>query len=146
MGCAGLCLPHALSAGGRQDAPLRRGERRGCPLAADPRAERGWGSFIVENAEEVVYGDCSDDDAERAETRIVPEPAFACTTPVVLTEENVPACRAYTECARDRVTGTTARRGMHETPECETVISMDASHAPFFSAPEELAGHPASLA
>ena len=104
-------------------------------------------SFIVGNQKDVFYADCSDDDVERARSRLVPEPAFAFSTPVAITDGNfgrVP--RAYIECVRDRAIGISAQRGMHERLECETVISMDTSHSPFLSRPEKLAGHLVSLA
>ncbi len=104
-------------------------------------------AFTVQNLKDVFYGDCSDEDVAKAETRLVPEPAFAFGTPVAVTEGNfgrVP--RAYIECVQDRAIGISAQRGMHGRLPCETVISMETSHSPFFSAPEELAGHLVSLA
>ena len=104
-------------------------------------------SFTMRNVKDVFYGDCSDEDVERAEPRLVPEPASAFTTPISVTEDSfgrVP--RAYIECVRDQAIGITAQRKMHERLRCETVVSMGTSHSPFFSAPEELAGHLASLA
>ncbi|QIN78558.1 alpha/beta fold hydrolase [Rubrobacter marinus] len=104
-------------------------------------------AFTVNNIKEVFYGDCSHDDVARAQTRLVPEPAFAFGTPVAVTEGNfgrVP--RAYVECVGDRAIGISAQRGMREKLPCETVVSMGTSHSPFFSAPEELAGHLVALA
>ena len=104
-------------------------------------------AFTVQNIKDVFYGDCSDEDVEGSKMRLVPEPAFAFGTPVAITEGNfgrVP--RAYIECVRDRAIGITAQRGMHGRLRCETVVSMETSHSPFLSAPEELAGHLVSLA
>jgi pimeloyl-ACP methyl ester carboxylesterase len=104
------------------------------------------GSFTVRNVKDVFYADCSDEDVERAKVRLVPEPAFAFTTPVAVTEANfgrVP--RAYIECVRDRAIGISAQREMHGKLNCETVISMETSHSPFFSAPEKLAEHLVSM-
>ena len=104
-------------------------------------------AFSVNNLKDVFYGDCSDGDVEQAKLRLVPEPAFAFATPVAVTEGNfgrVP--RAYIECVQDRAIGISAQRGMHERLRCETVISMETSHSPFLSRPEELAGHLVSLA
>ena len=103
-------------------------------------------AFTVRNIKDVFYADCSDEDVEAASSRLVPEPAFAFGTPIAVTEGNfgrVP--RAYIECVEDRAIGITAQRGMHERLPCETVVSMQTSHSPFFSAPEELAGHLVSL-
>lgn len=105
------------------------------------------GSFAVQNAKEVFYADCFDDDVERATLRLVSEPASSFGTPISVSEDNfgrVP--RAYIECLQDRAIGISAQRGMRERLECETVISMDTSHSPFISQPEELAGHLVSLA
>ena len=104
-------------------------------------------AFTVKNVKDVFYGDCSDGDVEGAKARLVPEPAFAFGTPVAITQGNfgrVP--RAYIECVGDRAIGITAQRGMHGRLRCETVVSMETSHSPFLSAPEELAGHLVSLA
>ena len=103
-------------------------------------------AFTVRNTKDVFYADCSDEDVERARSRLVPEPAFAFATPVAVTEGNfgrVP--RAYVECVQDRAIGITAQRGMHERLPCDTVVSMQTSHSPFFSVPEELAGHLVAL-
>ena len=103
-------------------------------------------AFTVRNIKDVFYADCSEEDVEAVRSRLVPEPAFAFATPVAVTEGNfgrVP--RAYIECVQDRAIGITAQRGMHERLPCETVVSMQTSHSPFFSAPEELAGHLVAL-
>ena len=105
------------------------------------------GSFTVTNLKDVFYADCSDEDVERAKPRLVPEPAFAFGTPVAITEGKfgrIP--RAYIECVQDRAIGISVQRGMYGRLECQTVVSMNTSHSPFLSRPEELAGHLASLA
>lgn len=103
-------------------------------------------AFTVRNIKDVFYADCSDEDVEGARSRLVPEPAFAFATPVAVTGGKfgrVP--RAYIECVQDRAVGITAQRGMHERLPCDTVVSMQTSHSPFFSVPEELAGHLVAL-
>ena len=99
-------------------------------------------TLVVGNIREVFYADCSDEDVERAKSLLVPEPAFAFNTPVSISEGNfgrVP--RAYVECVEDRAISMKAQREMHGRLPCETVVSMETSHSPFFSRPEELARH-----
>lgn len=96
--------------------------------------------------QEVFYGDCSDEDVARAKQLLTPEPAGPSSTPVATSRDNfgrVP--RVYIECLRDRAIPLEAQREMYTALPCREVISMDTSHSPFFSAPEELVKHLISL-
>jgi pimeloyl-ACP methyl ester carboxylesterase len=99
-----------------------------------------------EALKEVFYGDCSDEDVARARSLLVPQATAPFVAPVSTTEENfgrIP--RAYIECLRDRTISPSVQRSMYTALPCREVISMDTSHSPFLSAPEELAGHLMSL-
>jgi len=89
---------------------------------------------------EIFYGDCAEEDAVRAMSRLVPEPTVPIQTPLRLTDEHfgqVP--RVYIQCLRDRAVSPMLQRKMCEATPCQEVISMNTSHSPFFSKPEELA-------
>ncbi len=95
---------------------------------------------------DVFYGDCSDQDVARAKSLLVPQAAAPFATPVHATAENfgrIP--RVYIECLQDRAISPSVQTKMYTASPCQKVISMDTSHSPFFSAPEALAGHLASL-
>ena len=95
---------------------------------------------------EVFYGGCPDDDVERARRLLVPQATAPFATPLHLTVENfgrVP--RVYIECLRDRAISPAIQKQMYTRTPCRSVISMDTDHSPFFSAPQELAGHLARL-
>ena len=67
-------------------------------------------------------------------------------TPLALSEGNfgrVP--RAYIETLEDRAVTPSFQEEMHERLPCRKVVPMDTGHWPFYSAPEELAGHLTSL-
>ena len=99
-----------------------------------------------EAVKEVFYGDCSDEDVARARSLLRPQALAPTATPVSTTEENfgrVP--RVYIECLRDRALTPSAPKEMYSAVACRRVISMDTSHSPFYSAPEELAAHLTSL-
>lgn len=99
-----------------------------------------------EDLKEVFYGDCSDDHVGRAKSLLVPQATAPLATPVHTTEENfgqVP--RVYIECSDDRAISPSLQKRMHTTLPCVKVISMNTCHSPFFSAPDELAGHLLSL-
>ena len=84
---------------------------------------------------------------ERAKARFAPQAVAPLATPVALTEEDfgrVP--RVYIGTLRDRAISPWLQGGMYERLPCQKVISMNTSHSPFFSAPEELAEHLESLA
>ncbi len=83
---------------------------------------------------------------ERAKARFEPQAVAPLATPVSLTEENygrIP--RVYIETLKDRAISPWLQKEMYERLPCQKVISMDTGHWPFYSAPEELAGHLTSL-
>ena len=110
-------------------------------------SEDGSSATLREDAiGEGLLADCSDEDVERAKVRFGPQALAPLATPVSLTEENygrVP--RAYIETLKDRAISPWLQKEMYERVPCRKVISMDTGHWPFYSAPEELAGHLTSL-
>lgn len=48
--------------------------------------------------------------------------------------------RAFIECTDDRVFSVDLQRGMQRSQPCDIVITLDADHAPYLSAPKALAG------
>lgn len=95
---------------------------------------------------EAVFGDCSDEDVDRAKSLLVPQATAPFSTTVNITSDNfgrVP--RFYISCNLDRAISPSIQERMYNNLPCEKVIKMDTSHSPFFSAPEELASHLLSL-
>jgi len=108
--------------------------------------DQSYATVKEEALKEVFYGDCSDEDVRRAKSLLVAQAAAPFATPVNTTEEKfgrVP--RVYISCLRDKAISPAVQEKMYTALPCEKVISMDTSHSPFFSAPEELAGHLLSL-
>ncbi len=88
------------------------------------------------------YGECGDDVVEAARPRLVPQPVAIATTPLRLSAERygrIP--RIFIECARDRTLTPAFQQSMQAAQLCDRVFTMDSDHSPFYSAPEELAGH-----
>ncbi|HEY94754.1 MAG TPA: alpha/beta fold hydrolase [Dehalococcoidia bacterium] len=107
--------------------------------------DKSYSTINVDGVKEACYHDCSEEDVTLAKLLLVPHPTgtFA---PVVTTEENfdkVP--RVYIECLQDNAIMPSLQKWMYTHVPCEKVISMNTSHSPFFSAPEELAAHLSSL-
>jgi len=89
--------------------------------------------------QELFYGDCSGADFEWARALLVPEPGAPRYDPIHVTGENygrIP--RIYIETLRDQAIVPSRQKQMYTDMPCERVISMDTSHSPFISAPEEL--------
>ena len=109
--------------------------------------EQGYATFKEEAPlKEVVYADCSDEDVARARSLLVPQALVPFVTPIGTTVERfgrVP--RVYIECLRDRVISPSLQKKMYTALPCQQIISMETSHSPFFSAPEELVRHLTSL-
>ncbi len=107
------------------------------------------GSYITfkkEAYKDVFASDCSDEDIERAQSHLCPQGTLVNITPVSTTEENfgrVP--RIYIECLRDKALSPAVQKRMYTALPCKSVITMDTSHSPFLSKPDELAGHLTSL-
>ncbi|KKL19524.1 hypothetical protein LCGC14_2464610 [marine sediment metagenome] len=99
-----------------------------------------------EAIKEAFYGDCSDEDVARAKSLLVPQAVAPLATPPSTTEESfgrIP--RVYVECLRDRALSPSTQKRMYTALACRKVISMDTSHSPFLSAPEELVAHLTAL-
>ncbi|HEV8043727.1 MAG TPA: hypothetical protein VGP38_00990, partial [Rubrobacter sp.] len=115
-----------------------------------PNADVDEGKGIVtvheDKAKDVFYGDCSEEDAEKAKERLIPQPLAPFATPVSVSEAFGRVRRTYITCLQDRAIGPAAQERMYTESPCEKVVSMETSHSPFLSSPEELAGHLDSLA
>ncbi|MDP4262211.1 MAG: alpha/beta fold hydrolase [Bacteroidota bacterium] len=88
---------------------------------------------------EGLYHDCDDYITELAKVILGSEPVESAITPLQLTEENygtVP--RVYIECLQDRAVTPFIQKKMYTETPCEKVYSMNTSHSPFFSKPQEL--------
>jgi len=104
--------------------------------------EKGVIAIQQDKAKDVFYGDCSEEDAERAVGRLIPQPMAPFATPVNVSEARFGRVRRiYVECLRDRAIGPATQKRMYTELPCEEVIPMETSHSPFLSAPEELVVH-----
>ena len=108
--------------------------------------DQSYATVKEDALKDAFYGDCSDEDVMRAKSLLVPQAAAPLATPVSTTADNfgrIP--RVYISCLRDRAISPSIQEKMYSNLPCEKVITMDTSHSPFFSVPEELARHLLSL-
>ena len=94
----------------------------------------------------LFYADCSDEDIATAKANLVPQASELITAKVRLSEArygSVP--RVFIECLRDGAIPIEMQRQMVAALPCVKVMTLDTSHSPFFSAPQELADHLLSL-
>jgi len=108
------------------------------------------GNFQVLQADamrELLFHDCSDEDAGKAMALLAPrQAAQPMTMPMRLTDENFGRIRKiYIECLQDKAVTPAQQRSMYSLTPCDKIISMNTSHSPFLSAPGELAGHLMSI-
>ena len=90
-------------------------------------------------ARAMFYQQCSQADAEWAQSQLCAEPAAPLMTPIRITPgrfARVP--RTYIHCLRDRAVPLAWQRKMVAALACDTVWEIDTDHSPFLSAPEEL--------
>jgi pimeloyl-ACP methyl ester carboxylesterase len=101
--------------------------------------ERGIATVREEAIRDAFYGDCSEEEASRAESLVQPEPLAPMATPISLSEENFGGVRrVYVECLRDRANSPAAQKRMYTAVPCQTVVSLDTGHSPFWCAPQDL--------
>ncbi|MDG6905915.1 MAG: alpha/beta fold hydrolase [Nitrososphaerota archaeon] len=104
-------------------------------------------SFNRGVVKEIFYQDCSHEDAERAESLLVPQAIAPFNTKVATSQKNFGSIsRVYIECLKDRAITLETQRKMYMAQPCEKVISIDSGHSPFFSSAEELAENLESIA
>lgn len=108
--------------------------------------EQDYHMLKPEAFRETLYGDCSEEDLALAAALLTPEPNAPVATPLNLSDANygrVP--RVYLETLHDKGVTTNLQRKMYTATPCRKVISMETSHSPFLSAPEELVRRLTSL-
>jgi pimeloyl-ACP methyl ester carboxylesterase len=88
---------------------------------------------------EGLYHDCDDNIIQLAYLLLSPETVESATVPLQLTEENYGSVpRYYIECLQDKAITPFLQQKMYTEMPCKKVYSMNTSHSPFFSKPEEL--------
>lgn len=94
---------------------------------------------LKSNAAEVFYNDLTPEDIELATSHLVSEPGKPTMTKLKLSDErfgSVP--RAYISCTEDLAITLDHQKYMIERQPCEPVATLNASHSPFYSMPDEL--------
>lgn len=130
----------------RADVSTRVGDNPAVMQARVPTDDGLAATVRDDMIKPLFYGDCSDEDIAAAKARLVPQASEVITAKVHLTDANygrVP--RVFIECLQDGAITIETQRQMVAAVPCERVITMDTSHSPFFSAPEELAENLLSL-
>jgi len=96
-------------------------------------------SYPPEKLQDFFYADCSQEDIERAKQLTVPQAMQPGSVPLHVTAERfgrIP--RVYIECLQDKVISPAFQRQMSGVWPCQNVFSLETSHSPFFSAPDDL--------
>jgi pimeloyl-ACP methyl ester carboxylesterase len=96
---------------------------------------------------ELLFHDCSDEDTDSAMALLTSRQASQpFTIPMRVTNENFGMIRkVYIECLEDKAVTPNQQKIMYTVTPCDTVISMNTSHSPFLSSPQELADHLSSI-
>lgn len=128
---------------------LKDGQSLGDVARTDERSVIGPNLVIDEAAgtwlirpEVAVHGffaDCSPEDLDYTFQRLRPEPLFSMTTPIHVTGERFGTVRRdYIECLQDNAITIDCQRRMRAELPCHAVTTLNTSHSPFMSSPEEL--------
>ena len=88
---------------------------------------------------EGLYADCDDSITELAKLLLSHEPVESGVTPLQLTGKNYGSIpKIYIECTEDRAVTPFIQQKMYTDTVCEKIYSINSSHSPFFSKPQEL--------
>jgi pimeloyl-ACP methyl ester carboxylesterase len=105
-------------------------------------ADQSSATLKDEVLNEAFYGDCSPSDIALARSLLVPQAGAPFATPVHTTADAWGSVeRFYIECLQDRAISIDSQRSMIKKNGVVRVLSMDTSHSPFLSAPQELVDH-----
>ncbi len=116
------------------------------PSNIEMSTDQSYMTLRRESLKETFYEDCSDDDFALTMALLVPQAIAPFAQPINTSEEKfgrIP--RIYIECRRDKILTPTFQKRSYTALPCRKVIALDTGHAPFFSAPEELARQLTSL-
>jgi pimeloyl-ACP methyl ester carboxylesterase len=108
------------------------------PSSLDADFEARWDMLRREAFEPALYADCSAQDVALASALLTPEPLGPSLAPIVTTERFDSLPRAYIELTEDRAVTPAFQRYMNSRTPCDPILSIDASHSPYFSKPDEL--------
>ena len=116
------------------------------PSIVEMHLEEGFSLLKNEGLKPTFYHDCSEEDIDRAKAKLGLQALKPMGAPVTTTNENFGKVRrVYVECLQDHALVPEFQKQMYTELPCEKVISLDTSHSPFMSAPEELSNHLMSL-
>lgn len=97
------------------------------------------GKLPPEAAAAAVYSSCTDEQAARAVARRRPQPLAPLSTPVRVDDEVLASIpRSFVVTRQDRAMMPALQHRMIREHPCWKVVELDADHAPFFSATDEL--------
>lgn len=94
----------------------------------------------LEKIKEIFYADCSDEEVEHSKMFFGPEPRGPLADILEITDKrfgSVP--RVYIECLQDNALTHSFKKSMYTAMPCQKLYTMNTSHSPFLSSPEELA-------
>ncbi len=110
------------------------------PPALIPAADGVTGTLKAELVKELFYHDCSDEDLQYSLAHHHAQALAPLATPLTLTDENFGSVpRYYIELLSDRAIHIDMQRQLIAGSPCKAVYSIDSSHSPFFSKPDEVA-------
>lgn len=121
-----------ITLGGRDKASRVGGATRTSLL-------QGFISIKPEASGPVFYGDCSEEQVAWASKLLVKEPLRPAFDKIILTDRFATIPRSYIRCTRDRVVSSAFQDEMIGAQRCEKVASLESSHSPFLSMPDQLA-------
>jgi len=105
-------------------------------------ADQSSATLKDEVINEAFYGDCSPSDIALARSLLVPQAGAPFATPVHTTADAWGSVeRFYIECLQDRAISIDSQRSMVNKNGVVRVHTMNTSHSPFLSAPQELVNH-----
>lgn len=98
--------------------------------------------LAAEHAADLLYHDCTADQAALAQSRLCPQAGRPMIDLIWATRNGLGSVpKTYIECLQDKVISIEHQRRMQSHANFSRVMTLDSSHSPFFSQPEKTAAY-----
>lgn len=98
--------------------------------------------LLEDHTRDLFYHDCSNDVAELAQSRLCPQAGRPMIDQLSTTAEGLGSVpKTYIECLQDKIISIGYQRKMQSFAEFSRVMTLDTSHSPFLSQPEQTAAY-----
>lgn len=108
--------------------------------------DQSYSNVREDSIAEIFYSDCAEEDIIAAKSLLVPQASVPTLTPISISKDKFAKIpKSYIECLDDKIVSPAFQKKMYLNHECRNIFSLNSSHSPFLSVPEELVSNLVNL-